>query len=69
MVAVFCGATNCPLASIFLGLELFGGAGLEWFLLTVAVSYFVSGYYGLYSQQKILYSKDENDVVDVYAHQ
>ena len=58
MIGVFCGATNCPLASVFLGLELFGGAGLEWFLLTVAVSYFISGYWGLYSQQKIIYSKD-----------
>ena len=57
MIGMFCGATNCPLASLFLGLELFGGAGLEWFLLTVALSYFISGYYGLYSQQKILFAK------------
>ena len=57
MIGMFCGATNCPLASVFLGLELFGGAGLEWFLLTVALSYFISGYYGLYSQQKILFAK------------
>ena len=69
MIGVFCGATNCPLASVFLGLELFGGAGLEWFLLTVAISYFISGYYGLYSQQKIVYAKDSQTLVDTYTHQ
>lgn len=69
MIGVFCGATNCPLASLLLGLELFGGDGLEWFLLTIAVSYFISGYYGLYNQQKIVYSKDKQILVDTYTHQ
>ncbi|MBQ3140404.1 MAG: chloride channel protein [Clostridia bacterium] len=68
MIGVFCGATNCPLASVLLGLELFGGAGIEWFLLTVAVSYVLSGYYGLYSQQKIVYAKDHEEKIDVYTH-
>ena len=68
MIGVFCGATNCPLASVILGLELFGGAGIEWFLLTVAVSYVLSGYYGLYSQQKIVYAKDHEEQIDVYTH-
>ncbi len=64
MIGLFCGVTNCPLASLFLGLELFGGDGLEWFLLTVAISYMLSGYYGLYSQQKIVYSKDKSEFID-----
>ncbi len=68
MIGLFCGVTNCPLASIFLGLELFGGDGLEWFLLTVAISYMLSGYYGLYSQQKIVYSKDNHDFIDTHTH-
>ncbi len=68
MIGLFCGVTNCPLASIFLGLELFKGAGLEWFLLTVAVSYMLSGYYGLYSQQKIVYSKDNHEFIDTHTH-
>ena len=67
MIGLFCGATNCPIASLFLGLELFGGAGLEWFLLTVAISYFISGYYGLYSQQKIVYSKNDQSYLDTYT--
>lgn len=68
MIALFCGVTNCPLASIFLGLELFGGDGLEWLLIAVAISYMLSGYYGLYSQQKIVYSKDKQEFIDAHTH-
>ena len=57
MTAVFCGVTNCPLTSILLSYELFGGAGLPLFALAIAVSYMLSGYRGLYSEQKIMYSK------------
>lgn len=57
MAAVFCGVTNCPLTSILLAYELFGGVGLPLIALACAVSYMLSGYSGLYSAQKILYSK------------
>ncbi len=57
MVSVFCGVTNCPVTSIILAYELFGGAGLPFFALSCAVSYMLSGYGGLYSEQKIVYSK------------
>lgn len=57
MTAVFCGVTNSPLTSILLAFELFGGEGLALFALVISVSYMLSGYYGLYSEQKILYSK------------
>lgn len=57
MTAVFCGVTNCPLTSILLSYELFGGEGLPLFALCIAVSYMLSGYRGLYSEQKIMYSK------------
>ena len=56
LVSVFCGATNCPVASTFLALELFGGDGLLYFALACGVSYMLSGYNGLYSSQTILYS-------------
>ena len=64
LMALFCGVTNCPLTSIFLSLELFGGEGLLWYLLSAAVSYMLSGYFGLYSQQKILYSKELPEFID-----
>ncbi len=57
MGALFCGATNCPLASIFLTYELFGGEGLLPYALCCGVAYMLSGYHGLYTEQKLLYSK------------
>ncbi|MFR3786623.1 MAG: chloride channel protein [Agathobaculum desmolans] len=64
MVAVFCGVTNSPLTSIMLAYELFGGQSLALFALVIAVSYMLSGYYGLYSEQKILYSKMRPQFID-----
>ena len=57
LAAVFCGAVNCPLASTFLAVELFGAGGLWYFALACCLSYVFSGYSGLYSSQTILYSK------------
>ena len=57
LVSLFCGVVNTPIASIFLSIELFGEMGLVYFAIAVGVSYMLSGYYGLYSSQKIVYSK------------
>lgn len=57
MAALFCGVTNCPIASVLLSIELFGSEGIAVYVLVCAVSYMLSGYRGLYSEQKILYSK------------
>ena len=57
MAAVFCGVTNCPLASIMLCIELFGFRGTAYYALCCAISYMLSGYYGLYHEQRIVYSK------------
>lgn len=57
MTAVFCGVTNCPITSLLISLELFGSEGIPYFMIAVAVSYFMSGYYGLYKDQTIVYSK------------
>lgn len=64
MVSVFCGVTNCPIASVFLAVELFGGEAVPLFALSCAVSYMLSGYFGLYSEQKILYSKFRAELID-----
>ncbi len=58
MIALFCGVTNAPIASVLLAYELFGGEALPLFLLICAVAYRLSGYGGLYSAQRILYSKE-----------
>lgn len=57
LVAVFCGAVNCPIASVVLSVELFGATDMLYFAMACAVSYMLSGYCGLYSSQTILYSK------------
>ena len=57
LIALFCGMVNCPIASLILSVELFGSKGLLFFAVAVCISYMLSGYYGLYSGQKIMYSK------------
>lgn len=68
MIALFCGVVNCPLASIFLSVELFGGDGLLFFALACALSYLLSGKFSLYSSQKIVYSKLEPRFIDENTH-
>ncbi len=68
MAATFCGATNCPLSSILLAFELFGGEGLPLYALCCGVAYMLSGYYGLYSEQKIIYSKFRTEWVNKNIH-
>ena len=57
MVAVFCGVTNCPITSILIAFELFGFEGVSFYLIAISISYAASGYYGLYKDQTIVYSK------------
>lgn len=57
MVAVFCGVTNCPITSILIAFELFGFEGASFYLIAVSISYATSGYYSLYKDQTIVYSK------------
>ena len=57
MIALFCAVVNCPIASIILSVEMFGAQGLVLFAVAVCVSFMLSGYYGLYTGQKIIYSK------------
>lgn len=64
LVALFCGVVNCPIASVILSVELFGSGGVLFFALASAVSYIMSGYYSLYSGQKIIYSKLESTYIN-----
>lgn len=57
LLAVFCGVTNCPFATIILSIELFGAGGLAYYALAIAISYMLSGYWGLYSAQRFNQSK------------
>ncbi len=64
MVGLFCGVTNSPLASLLLAIELFGTQSVPMFAMVCVVSYMLSGFSGLYSQQKIVYSKLGLEFVD-----
>lgn len=64
LIAMFCGVVNCPVTSLILSVELFGAEGILLFGIACAVSYMLSGYYGLYSGQKILYSKIKPEFVN-----
>ena len=68
LVAVFCSAVNCPLASIFLSVELFGADGILYFALACGLSFVLSGYNGLYSSQRILYDKLKAQYINVHAN-
>lgn len=57
LAGVFCGATNCLLATVLLAIELFGADGLLYFAIVCGMSYALSGYAGLYSSQTILTDK------------
>ena len=57
MIGTFCGVVNAPLASIFLGIEMFGTSDIVLFAIVCAISYVCSGYYSLYSSQTFVQDK------------
>ena len=59
LVGLFCCATNSPLASIVLSVEMFGGANLYLFALTCVICFVLSGHSGLYASQIIQFNKAE----------
>ena len=69
LVAVFCGVVNCPIASIFLSVEMFGTGNLLYFAMACAVSYLLSGYCGLYSCQTIVYSKVRAQFINIHTNE
>lgn len=64
MVATFCAVVNSPAAAIFLGIEMFGAQGIIYFGVACGISYMLSGYYGLYGSQKIMYSKIKAEYIN-----
>lgn len=66
-IALFCGVVNCPVASIILSIEIFGAEGLMFFAIACGVSYLMSGSFGLYKKQKILYSKFDDVYIDEFT--
>ncbi len=64
LIALFCGATNCPVASLLMSIELFGIEAVPYFALVCGISYLISGDTGLYGEQKIMYSRKMPEFVN-----
>lgn len=63
MASLFCGSTNCPIATILLFTEMFGSEGMIFFALSAVISFFLSGYSSLYSEQKLIFSKITEEMI------
>ena len=57
LIGLFCCATNSPLASIVLSIEMFGGSNLHLFALVCVICFVLSGQGGLYSSQTRIFHK------------
>lgn len=57
-----------PITSLLISFELFGYDGMPYFLLAIAFSYMLSGYFGLYQSQKIVYSKYKTNYINKKTH-
>lgn len=57
LVAVFAGASNTPLASAIMGIELVGGGSALYLFLGCAVAYIASGHRGIYATQQVAFPK------------
>lgn len=63
LAATFCGNTNCPIASVFLAVELFGGQAVPLFAVACAVSYMLSRNASLYHAQRTPYGDLKQGVI------
>ena len=59
LVGLFCCATNSPLASIVLSIEMFGSTNLYLFAFVCVICFVLSGNSGLYASQIIQFSKSD----------
>ena len=67
LLCMFCGISNCPFATLIMGVELFGSGGMLYYALACGVCFVMSGPYGLYSSQKLVYSKYSSDKIDRFS--
>lgn len=63
-VAIFAAATHTPLASILLGMELFGAGNGLYFAAACIIAYRFSGHAGIYTTQRLGVSKFRTHVPD-----
>ena len=59
LIGLFCCATNSPIASIVLSIEMFGSSNLYLFALVCVICFVLSGNSGLYASQIIQFNKSD----------
>ena len=67
LLSLFVGVVNSPIATLILAIEIFGTNGLLIYAPAIFVSFMLSGYYSLYSGQKIVYSKLKAEYINIHA--
>ncbi len=55
--SVFCSVTNSPITSLLICFELFGFKPMPFFAIAIAISYMLSGRFGIYKTQRFVLSK------------
>lgn len=55
------------ISAIFLGVEMFGGANIQYYAIAAAISFMLSANFGLYKEQKIVYSKIRAEFINRYT--
>lgn len=64
MIGMFCCVINSPIASLILGIEIFGATNLIPMAIVIAFCYVFSGYFSLYHAQKFVYSKTSPEFIN-----
>ena len=59
MITVFGCAANTPIATIMLGIDLFGAVALPYYGLASLIGYYVTGHHGIYGSQTIVTVKNK----------
>ena len=60
LIGVFGSATNTPLTTIMLGIELFGTGGLPYYTITALLGYYAMGHNSIYAAQRIGTAKHDH---------
>lgn len=63
MTALFCGVTNCPVATLILSCEMFGVEGIVFYLVSVVLGFLFSGKPSLYDGEKFPFKSLKNEKV------
>ncbi|KGM92902.1 voltage-gated chloride channel family protein (plasmid) [Clostridium botulinum] len=64
LISVFTGATNTPIASFILGIEMFGSESAIYMLMSCSISYIFSGHTGIYTSPNIGVNKNTCSIFD-----